>query len=231
MALRTGSCALIILFLGSLHSFALPQCAADVFVLDSFAKEPIVAAPDHVHAIHLKKNYHFQVMHDGRVVRDLDIKELSAGIFIKWAPDSKAFFIMWSNGGMVGGYDVRVFTVDGDTVTSVPTLRLAKKDFERRHYCRARGNNYYALQWVDGSNALDVMTEVYPTSDCGKDLGHDEGYRVDTRHGTILKRYTLAELKQIASRCLTKIWPTALWNDDDLNAAKQERDKQESKSH
>ena len=45
------------------------------------------------------------------------------------------------------------------------------------------------------STKLVLMTDVYPTGDCGLDLGHTEGYVVAVPDGKIKRHLTLNQLK------------------------------------
>ncbi len=109
--------------------------------------------------------------------------------------------ITYSDGGAIGGFHVRVFLIDGKGVTDASkSIDVAVADFKARHYCEARGNNVTALKWIRGS--LLLLTAVYPTSDCGSDLGHTEGYLVSVPKGKILEHMTLNQLKRHPGVCL-----------------------------
>jgi hypothetical protein len=64
------------------------------------------------------------------------------------------------------------------------------------------GNNVTALKWLPDSKHLILMTDVYPTSDCGPDLGHTEGYVVAFPEGKIVRHLTLNQLKSFPGICL-----------------------------
>jgi hypothetical protein len=80
---------------------------------------------------------------------------------------------MWSNGGAIGGYEVRAFRIVGGQVTELVITKKAEDEFERKHPCPDRGHNIYAVRWLKGSEELLLAMQVYPTSDCGKELGLD----------------------------------------------------------
>jgi hypothetical protein len=142
-----------------------------------------------------------QVFQGQALLRQFNLRDLSAGIYIKWAPDSAAFYLMWSDGGAIGGYHVRVFRVRDEQVFEVPTTRAAERDFAKKHYCKARGNNVYAVRWLGNSDEIVISTEVYPTSDCGRDLGFTLGYLVRTDDGIIVKRYSQPEIEEQIKAC------------------------------
>jgi hypothetical protein len=141
-----------------------------------------------------------QVFQGQTLLRQFRLRDLSAGIYMKWAPDSAAFYLMWSDGGALGNYHVRVFRVRDNQVLEVPTTRVAEKDFARRHYCKTRGNNVYAVHWLANSDEIVISTEVYPTSDC-ENLGFRLGYLVRTADGAILKRYSEPEIEEQIKAC------------------------------
>ena len=58
-----------------------------------------------------------------------------------------------------------------------------------------------ALKWKD-SNHLLLWTQVYPTSDCGADLGHEEGYVVAIPDGQVEAHLTRNQLANYPGVCL-----------------------------
>ncbi|MFI5111131.1 MAG: hypothetical protein ACHP78_20100 [Terriglobales bacterium] len=212
------------------------SCEAEVFVIGSLEKKPAVASPDGRYRVVLvgqedAEDGGLQVFRGGKLLSAFRLQDLSGGIFVKWAPDSRAFYFMWSNGGTIGGYSVRVFRVADDRVAEVLVTAHAERDFARRYYCKSRGNNVFAIQWLNGSGRLLIATQVYPTSDCGKDMGLYRGYEVRTDDGSILHRYSEKELRSVwPDGCPSRIWPTGLWGDAELQQAKQEL-KNKEQSH
>ena len=74
-------------------------------------------------------------------------------------------------------------------------------------------------QRIGGNGTRDA---VYPTSDCGKELGLYGGYLVRATDGTILRRYSERQLKSIwPVGCPSDIYPTGLWGSDDLKKAQE----------
>ena len=107
-----------------------------------------------------------------------------------------------SDGGAIGGFHVRVFLVDGDTVKDATgAIEPAVNAFKSRHFCKTRGNNVTALKWLDDSRLM-LMTEAYPTGDCGQDLGHAEAYIVAIPSGKIERHLTREQLKRFPGICL-----------------------------
>ncbi len=205
-----------------------PPCEAAVFVLQDLEKRPAVASPDGhyrvVLGIRSEDDDHgwMRVYKGSKLLRTFQLRNLSAGVFVKWAPDSRAFYFMWSNGGMIGGYSVRAFRVAHGQVEEVPLTRTAERDFERRHPCKARGYNVYAVRWLQGSGQMLLGLQVYPTSDCGKEMGLYRGYLVHFPDGAILRRYSEQQLKAIwPDGCPSAIYPTGLWGANELEQAKK----------
>jgi hypothetical protein len=137
---------------------------------------------------------------------------------------------MWSNGGMIGGYEVRVFRATDESAQELPSTKQAEHDFRAHHNCAARGINVFAIQWLGrDSNQLLLATQKYPTSDCGKDAGRFGGYLVRSTDGEILKTYSEKQIKAIWPKgCPTRIWPTGLWGEAQLQQANEDLKK---KSH
>jgi hypothetical protein len=115
--------------------------------------------------------------------------------------DQAHIALTYSDGGAIGGFHVRVFFIDGNGVKDVSkSVDGAVADFKSRNYCKVRGNNVTALKWMGGS--LLLLTEVYPTGECGPDTGHLEGYLVSVPAGKILAHLTLNQLTHYPGICL-----------------------------
>ena len=191
-------------------------CAATVFALQDLEKNPAVPSPDGRYRVVLgarSENDSADLIrvYAGEELRGtFPLRDLSGSIFVKWSPDSQAFYVMWSNGGAIGAYKVRAFRVVGAQAQELPLTRLAEREFEGKHPCD-RGHNVYSLQWLKNSEQLLLALQVYPTSDCGKELGLYRGYLVRAAEGSILRRYSEQQLK-IAwpAGCPSDIYPTGL---------------------
>lgn len=145
----------------------------------------------------------FSVNRGTRPVFTFVVGDLSSNALILWSPDRDAFALTYSDGGAVGNFHVRVFLMHGDTVTEASrVIQTAVDSFKARHYCKSRGNNVSAISWVHDSRHLMLMTEVYPTGDCGSDLGHAEGYLVSVPDGKIERHLTLHQLRDFPGICL-----------------------------
>lgn len=124
------------------------------------------------------------------------LKNLSASVSVVWSEGNSHFAITWSSGGAIGDFHVRAFRMDGDSVTELPAATKALEAFKARHWCEERGNNVQAYRWLPDSRQLVLVLSVYPTGDCGKEIGHTEGYVVDTSTGDIRQHWNLKQLNQ-----------------------------------
>lgn len=123
---------------------------------------------------------------------------MSASVFVVWSQRNDWFAITWSDGGAIGNFHTRVFHIAGNNVKEADSVKPAYADFRSRHWCRIRGNNVQAYGWDETSGALVLVTSVYPTGDCGKDLGHTEAYLVQPASGAILKHLSLRDFNEYA---------------------------------
>jgi hypothetical protein len=122
------------------------------------------------------------------------LKDLSASVSVVWADDERHFAVTWSDGGSIGDFHVRVFLVTGDSVSELPTIQKAWAAFKQRHWCKTRGDNIQAYAWLPGSQQLILVLSVYPTGDCGIQMGHTEAYMVDAMTGAIQQNWDLKKL-------------------------------------
>ena len=197
------------------------SCQADVFMFESYEKKPVVWSPDHSKHIRLwgsKEHSNLSIYSTEQLLKTISLWELSGATFVKWAPDSKAFYVMWSDGGAIGGYHIRAFLVSDDQATESPAPKKVAVEFAQHHYCSTRGNNLYAIRWEDGSNQLLLKAGVYPTSDCGRQMGFAAGYRVNTVSGEITQQYSAKQVDDIANNCPSVVFPSAFASQEDVDA-------------
>lgn len=129
----------------------------------------------------------FTFARSGHAVGKIDIDDLyNPNGWFTVAPDSKAFAITWSDGGAIGNFHTRVFVITprGKIEEQSAPVRIVMQDFESHHYCKARGDNFLAVRWLTPHELL-LEASVYPTSDCGSDLGYTDRYAVRLTSGQI----------------------------------------------
>ena len=177
-------------------------CDSKIFSLQDFESSPSVMSPDGKNRVRLNKDHSFRVLADeaeiARLGNDFD---MSCCIEVGWAPDSKQFFISYSNGGATGGYSVRLYTTSGNHVKENSAPEVALNDFKVKHDCPSRGANVFFLSWTSDSRKVFLVTEVYPTGDCGPAMGRYRGYLMDVAGGTIVRRYGEKQTSAIEKQC------------------------------
>jgi hypothetical protein len=137
---------------------------------------------------------------------------------VGWAPDSKRFFVSWTDGGLVGRWHVEVYDVSTGGLIEIkgiekrprrdfdqlvrrlprPANRLTAQEkafWESARYCYS---NVVGAQWVRGSSELLVWVTVDPEGDC-KQGGEFRVYRVAVPTGAILQRYGEEEAHRLFS--------------------------------
>ena len=129
----------------------------------------------------------FTLIRERKMILSTRLKDLSASVFVAWSERNDWLAITWSDGGAIGNFHTRVFHIAGDKVNEAESVRKAFADFRSRHWCKTRGDNVQAYGWDQKTGALVLVTSVYPTGDCGNDLGHTEAYFVQPKDGAIIK--------------------------------------------
>lgn len=121
--------------------------------------------------------------------------------------DFHTFSLNTSNGGAGGGWSVSIIHVPdtGSATDLSAAMKAVEKDFSKRHYCKARGNNYEAIQWRSNTQLL-VSASVYGTSDCGAEMGYTEGYVLDVTSGKIVAHLSEAQMLNLPYVCTYNVW-------------------------
>jgi hypothetical protein len=101
---------------------------------------------------------------------------------IAWAPDSKAFFVTSSDGGIVGTWSAKIYQL-GKKVKVLDPTEAARNDFKAATTCQEEPN-LAAVAWLKGSQELLLIGEVPPHSSC-PDMGTFIGYAVSLPTGSI----------------------------------------------
>jgi hypothetical protein len=136
----------------------------------------------------------FVLTRSDKVLLRTPLEDLDASVSVVWSDDQKSFAITWSDGGGAGGFHVRAFHLDGNRVAELPVAKRAFESFKARHWCETRGDNIEAHSWLHGSRDLLLLLSVYPTSDCGKEMGHTEAYVVEAATGQIQEHWNVKQL-------------------------------------
>jgi hypothetical protein len=122
------------------------------------------------------------------------LKNWNASVYVVWSEDSSWFAVTWSDGGAIGNFHTRLFHARAGVITESHSVEPAFAAFRRRHYCKTSGDNVQAYGWDSASGGIMLVMSVYPTSDCGRDLGHTEGYLIRPESGAILQHLTVTQL-------------------------------------
>ncbi len=119
-----------------------------------------------------------------------------------WSPDSSAFFLNYSTGGLVGNFEVRVYYPSPEGLGAFDPSVAAKKDF-LAHYPKCfnpEAPNLAGVAWLTASRIL-VAAEVLPHSNCDA-MGTFATYEVDLPSGTIARKHGQLESKQRFARLI-----------------------------
>lgn len=183
------------------RSFAL-VCPEQEYTLDAFESgEKSITSPDNQKTVVLAKDGALQVFNNNRQIGKIPLPDISADLSIVWSPDSAKLAVTYSDGGTTGGFHAHVYALSGSRLIELTKpVQVAFDDFKKEHYCEARGDNEYVLGWPEGSKSVFVVAEVYPTSDCGSDMGLERGYLMDL-NGNILRKYSDAVTQRVANSC------------------------------
>lgn len=176
-------------------------CNSRYFVLVGHPKHPDVVSPDGNSDIHLTENFAFRVLSRGKKVTTLSYKDMSCCIEVGWSPDSKQFFIMYSDGGAVGGFITHVFRIAGTHAFESPATRTVANRFRSHHYSTFPGINLYFLDWTPDSRRVFLVAEVPPASYYGKHMGFYAGFLADVASGRILRRFDEGKTNAIEKSC------------------------------
>ena len=208
---------------------------------DGYSKKPIVWSPDHAKYVQLWSTpqnaeadegvFSLSMYSGNQLSKTITIKDLSAATFVKWSPDSKAFFVMWSDGGAIGGYHVRAFVVDGEQALESPAPKAVAADFAKHHYCKTRGNNLYAVRWVNGSKELLLRPEVYPTGDCAPETALSAEYLVKTVDGKIVEKGEVKEMTPFSNGCPSDVFPSAFATQNQVEEYRKSKDNDRLPKH
>jgi hypothetical protein len=113
-----------------------------------------------------------------------------------WAPDSKAFFITYSDGGNVGQYHVKIFYVTDSDPRVVEPIPDGSTLFQPRCF-GPEPPNVGAIKWMGGgSKSLLIAVEVPPHSSCAS-MGTFEAFEIELPSGKVISKYDQLTAKKL----------------------------------
>ena len=119
---------------------------------------------------------------------------------VGWAPDSKAFFVTYSEGGLVGFYSVDVYYIESSRLRVLRTGKHVEKDYwvwMKPIACGwPDGPNIVAIKWIEDSSRLLVAAQIPPHSVCDS-FGTFKVYEIALPDARIVKRYEQIEAKKL----------------------------------
>jgi hypothetical protein len=131
---------------------------------------------------------------------------------VLWAPDSSAFVVNASDGGLIGSWNAYVYSVASDDRPTARNLRgLIEPHAKGVARCATdEVVNLGVAAWLQGGEELLAVIEVPPHSSC-QNMAAIVGYRVSLSKWTVVGRVSSEELQTTWSRFLgrrfTKQWP------------------------
>lgn len=181
--------------------YALTCPQHDYMLQDFNTGKTRVISPDRLKRAVLARDGSLRILSAGRQLGIINLPEISADLSVIWSPDSENLGITYSDGGATGAFHAHVYRLMGSRVIELSKpVQAAFDDFKREHYCKTRGNNEYVLGWPAIPNTVFVVAEVYPTSDCGPDMGRAWGYLMGF-DGRILRRYSNTMTQGLTNDC------------------------------
>lgn len=115
-----------------------------------------------------------------------------------WAPDSKAFFVTYSDGGNVGTYHVKVIYVTKDGLHVIEPIANGRRLFVPTCFDPERPN-VAAVTWVGhDSSRLLIAIQVPPHSSCAS-MGTFRAFEIALPGGNVVSRYGQIEAKKLFS--------------------------------
>jgi hypothetical protein len=176
-------------------------CNGQSFTLEDSSELLSFKSPDGRKVIQLTKEFDLALVIEGVKVKKLSLTNMSCCGEVVWSPDSRQFSYSYSDGGAYGRYTVHLYTIKGSQVLENKLVHAVYEKFKRKHYCVPRGNNIFFLGWTRDSKRVFLVTEAFPTSDCGKDLSKFAGYLVDSGPGTIVETFNESRTEAIKKSC------------------------------
>jgi hypothetical protein len=145
--------------------------------------------------IAIVENEGLRVMSSGRLLAGTEHEGVYSLAELVWAPDSTAFFITLSDGGIVGTWETRVYLIEKEKVRRVNVTQVVASRFQKQYKClEPEEPNIAGIKWLDGARKLLLVAEVPPHSSC-PEMGKVAGYIVAIPNGKIIQEFGKKKLK------------------------------------
>jgi len=119
---------------------------------------------------------------------------------VAWAPDSKAFSVTYSDGGLVGTYYTDIYNLEGSVLRKVGVRAEVEKDYWNwiKHITCTwpDGPNVVVIKWLENSRRLLVAAQI-PTHTVCDSFGTFKAYELLLPEGKIMKRHVQIETKRL----------------------------------
>jgi hypothetical protein len=113
-----------------------------------------------------------------------------------WAPDSKAFFITYSDDGNIGRYHVKIFYVSDSGFQVFEPIPDGRTIFQPRCF-DPELPNVGAIKWMGAdSRSLLIAVEVPPHSSCAS-MGTFEAFEIELPSGKVVSHYDQLTAKKL----------------------------------
>jgi hypothetical protein len=107
---------------------------------------------------------------------------------IIWSGDSSRFVVNTSDGGIVGGWDVDVFSAQSNGPKKMNLHVAVHSLAERLPHCEGKETpNFAALAWLRGGKEILLVAEAPPHSSC-TNMGALAAYRLSADSGRVLEQ-------------------------------------------
>jgi hypothetical protein len=113
-----------------------------------------------------------------------------------WSPDSKAFFVTYSDGGLVGTYHVKIVYMEAEALRIVEPVPNGRRLFAPTCFDPERPN-VAAVRWMgEDSSRLLIAVQVPPHSSCAR-MGTFKAFEIAVPDGTVLANYGQLNTKKL----------------------------------
>jgi hypothetical protein len=180
-------------------------CTAVKGTVPDATRDMRIESPDGERAVHIVRDSWWVEVGSKRLDLAPGRAYVSYPAELAWSPNSRFFYITWSEGN-IDGWITQVYEVGESDVREIPDVgRTVKEAFDQRHACFSVGvdgkrttyePNLGALTWLGDSSGLVIVAESIPDSRCDGQAGEFGGYIVSIPDGDILGRYSPNELVQ-----------------------------------